>query len=426
MKKYWYKLDTAALIFPAIRNRKWANLFRVSARLHEDIDPEILQKAVIDLKKRFPTFYVRLCPGLFWYRLEESKTLPEVSQDYAYPLVLMPHHELRKHCMRIRYYRNRVALEYFHSVTDGTGAILFLKNLIRRYLFLKNGVEIPDDEVFLNLEEAPKKEELEDSFLKNSSGFAFNDKDENVYKEEGDKNPRDIRLITGTLSADTLHEKAHEFGCSVTVFLAAVMAEALIGIQNAEKPKRKQKPVKIGIPINLRKLYGSRTIRNFVLVLNIGVDPRQGEYTLQELCDSLKHQLLTKNTPQVMAGKIAENTLPRESIAVRLAPLPIKNLFLNIVYNIRGERGLCISLSNIGVVSLPEEIGEQVQEMEFICAPAKQNVHNCGILTYRGKTKINLMRDIERPELERRFFSRLVELGIPVEIESNEGKSCTV
>lgn len=31
MAKKWFRLDTAALIFPAIMNHKWSNAFRVSA-----------------------------------------------------------------------------------------------------------------------------------------------------------------------------------------------------------------------------------------------------------------------------------------------------------------------------------------------------------------------------------------------------------
>ena len=40
-------------------------------------------------------------------------------------------------------------------------------------------------------------------------------------------------------------------------------------------------------------------------------------------------------------------------------------------------------------------------------------------LSYGGKTYINMIRNIRESELERRFFSRLVELGVAVEIESN-------
>ena len=58
--KGWIRLDTAALIFPATMNSKWSNVFRLSATLKEDIDPDILQKAVDDLRESFPSFYVGL------------------------------------------------------------------------------------------------------------------------------------------------------------------------------------------------------------------------------------------------------------------------------------------------------------------------------------------------------------------------------
>ena len=42
MKKQWYRLDNAALIFPAIIRKNWNNVFRVSATLKEPVDPEVL------------------------------------------------------------------------------------------------------------------------------------------------------------------------------------------------------------------------------------------------------------------------------------------------------------------------------------------------------------------------------------------------
>ena len=74
MPKNWYRLDTAALIFPATARRDWCNAFRVSAGLNETVDPEILQRAADDLRCRFPSYYVALRKGFFWYYLEESST----------------------------------------------------------------------------------------------------------------------------------------------------------------------------------------------------------------------------------------------------------------------------------------------------------------------------------------------------------------
>ena len=57
MQKKWYRLDTAALIVPAIARRDWSNAFRVSVSLTEPVDPEVLQRAANDLRARFPSFF---------------------------------------------------------------------------------------------------------------------------------------------------------------------------------------------------------------------------------------------------------------------------------------------------------------------------------------------------------------------------------
>ena len=49
MKKQWYRLDNAALIFPAIIRKNWNNVFRVSATLKEPVDPAALNRAIADL-----------------------------------------------------------------------------------------------------------------------------------------------------------------------------------------------------------------------------------------------------------------------------------------------------------------------------------------------------------------------------------------
>ena len=206
---------------------------------------------------------------------------------------------------------------------------------------------------------------------------------------------------------------------TVTALLAAVMAESIIAMQNAERPRRRQRPVKITIPVDLRRLYGSRTMRNFSLVLNIGVDPRYGDYTLEELCKTIYHQLCANATPQNMAGMIAANVQPQQVVALRLAPAALKNVVMDAVYHQSGESGGCLNISNITSLPLPDVMQRYVERAEFIIGPQRSYPNNCSVLSYGGKTYINMIRSIRESELERRFFSRLVELGIAVEIESN-------
>ncbi len=420
MQKKWYRLDTAALIFPAIARRDWCNVFRVSASLSEPVDPALLQRAADDLRRRFPSCFVTLRKGFFWYYLEESEHSVQVQSDYAYPLTYMSSRELRRNCLRVLYYKNRIAVEFFHALTDGRGGSVFLSNLVSRYLELKYGLAIPREGLIRDLSREPESEELEDSFLKNAAEVAAGRKEEASYRLHGTREARGFKtLTTGVVDTQALLDAAHRYGVTVTALLAAVMTESIIAMQNGERPRRRQRPVKITIPVDLRRLYNSRTLRNFSLVINVGVDPRYGDYRFEELCRSIYHQLCLGATPQNMAGMIAANVQPQQVVALRLAPVFLKNLVMDGVYRRSGESGGSLNISNITNLPLPEVMRPYVQRMEFIIGPQRSYPNNCSVLSYGGKTYINMIRSIRESELERRFFSRLVELGIAVELESN-------
>lgn len=414
------RLDNAALIFPAIRQRRWVNAFRVSATLTEPVDPILLQQAVTDLMPRFPSMYVRLKTGVFWYYLEELDAPPTVREDYAYPLTLMQEKELRTCCLRVMYFQDRIAVEFFHALTDGNGGVVYLKTLTARYLTLRYGVDIPAAEGILDWREPSRPEELEDSFVRHSNGVVLNDREPNALRLGGTYEPNFLHLTTGVIPTEALLSVAHAHGATVTVFLAAVMAET-IQIWQAERcpDRRRRKPVKVTVPINLRRLYRSSTLRNFVLTLNPGVDPRMGDYTLDELIRRMAAQLAAEGTPQQMAGRIAANVNPQQLALLRAVPLPIKNIVMRIVYNMRGESKGCINLSNLGAVRLPAPMSPFVRRMEFIIGPQRSYPNNCSVVSFEGETYVNMIRNIRESELERRFFSRLVELGVPVYIETN-------
>ena len=421
MQKNWYRLDTAALIFPAIARRDWSNAFRVSVTLTEPVDAAVLQRAVDDMRGRFPSFFVTLHKGFFWCYLEESGRRLTVRPDYAYPLTFMSSRELRENCVRVLYYQNRIAVEFFHAVTDGRGGSIFLCSLAARYLELRHGISVPAGGSVLSLDEPPAAEELEDSFLKNAAEVAAGRREERSYRLHGTRESGGFRHLTcGVVDTGALLALSRRCGVSVTAFLAAVMAECVIGMQAQERRRKKQRPVKITIPVDLRRLYGSRTLRNFSLVLNIGADPRYGDYTLEELCKTIYHQLCAQATRQNMAGMIAANVQPQQLTALRLAPLGVKTLVMDMVYRRSGESGGSLNISNLGNVELPEVMRPWVERMEFIIGPQRSYPNNCSVLSCGGRTYINMIRSIRESELERRFFSRLVELGLAVEIESND------
>lgn len=419
--KGWMPLDNAALIFPAIRRKKWNNVFRQSVTLQQDIDPQLLQQAVDELMPRFPSFYVRLRQGMFWYYLQQVDAPPRVAEDYAYPLTFMTKKEMGRCCLRVLYYKNRLAVEFFHALSDGGGALTFTKTLAAKYISLRYGVRIPPTDGVLDASLPPQKEELEDSFQKHAAPFAAYCPEAEAYHLPGKRVLGSfLHLITGVIPADRLHDAARSYGVTVTVFLAAVMAESILAMQDQRVPLKRQKQVKITIPVDLRRVFHSRTLRNFALTVNPGVDPRLGTYTLKEICESFSHQLSAENTPQRMAGRIAQNVMPQKNPLLKGVPVIIKSPVMRAVYNHRGEKLGCLNISNLGVARLPEAMAPFVERMEFIIGVQYSYPNNCSVITCNGVTCINIIRSTREPELERRFFSRLVELGVPVRIESNQ------
>ena len=418
--RIWMPLDNAALIFPAIRRKNWSNVFRQSVTLTEDIDPAVLQQAVDELMARFPSFYLRLRQGVFWYYLEEVSAPPRVQEDYAYPLTFMTRREMGRCCLRVFYFRNRIAVEFFHVLADGGGAMVYLKTLTARYLALRYGLDVPPADGVLDVQEPPSQQELEDSFQRYAADHAAFCPETEAYRLPGKRElGRFMRLVTGVIPGEALHDLARRYGCTVTVLLAAVMTESVLAIQAERVIKKRQKPVKITIPVDLRRLFPSKTLRNFALTVNPGVDPRLGTYTLQELCDAIRHQLAAETTPQRMAGRIAENVEPQRNWLLRRVPVFLKTPVMRAVYSRRGERMGCLNISNLGVQKLPEAMAPYVERMEFIIGVQYSYPNNCSVVTCGGETVISMIRSTESPELERRFFSTWVELGVPVSIETN-------
>ena len=143
LRRGWMRLDNAAKIYPAAMRRSWTALFRFSANLTEAVDPVVLQQAVNAVTRRFPAFAVRLKRGVFWFYLQHTDRAPTIQQDVQNPCVPMDLKDNDRFLFRVRYYESRIACEYFHVLTDGTGGLLFLKTLVAEYLRLKYGAAIP-------------------------------------------------------------------------------------------------------------------------------------------------------------------------------------------------------------------------------------------------------------------------------------------
>ena len=418
----WFKLDNAAKIYPASHSRSWSNLFRLSATLYEDVDLKVLEQAIKNTIPRFPSIAAKLKRGLFWYYLQPVDEPPAILAEYSYPLAYMTKKEMMECAFRVIVYRKRIALEIFHALTDGTGGLIFLKTLVAEYLELKYKIEIPCEFGVLSRNERPKHYETEDSFIKNAATVKETRKDTNAWRIDGTPEPDAFLNVTNfQMSSDKIWQLAHEKNVSINTYLTAVLMKAILKLQfDLIQNPQKYKPVKVLVPINLRPIFNSKTLRNFALYTIPELDPRLGDYSLDEIIKIVHHKVGACATPKSMSKMIQTNVADEQVLALRIVPLFIKNIVMKMVFNSVGEKKSCLSFSNLGQVKLPAIMRKYVDRVDFVLGPQAQAPYNCSSYTYRETLNVTFSRDIKEARLETYFFRELQELGIEAMVQSNQ------
>lgn len=418
----WMRLDNAAKIYPAASSRRWHALFRLSATLTEPVDPDVLLQAQRRMVRRFPSFYVRLRRGMFWYYLEGVDECAAVEPDGESPCMPLQRREKRGLRLRVRYRGNRIAVEFFHAITDGTGGLCFLKTLVAEYLSLRYGVAIPRGDGVLDCDEPPHGAELDDSFLANAGDIAIDRTEANAYHLSGDLEPDGfIHLTTACVPLAAVTARAKAFGVSLTAYLTALLIDAACQLQQEDgTARRRRRPIKICVPVNLRRFFPSETLRNFSSYVNPGVETRLGTYTLEEIVQAVHHYMGTEATAKRLGAKFTANVSSERNAALRLAPLFLKNVAMKCAFLMVGDRKTTTILSNLGLVTLPDAMAAHVSRMEFVLGPLSRNPVACAALSYGDTLCLNLTSTLREPALERAFLTRLVRQGVPVRVESNQ------
>ena len=418
----WMRLDNAAKIYPAASSRRWHALFRLSATLTEPVDPHVLLQAQRRMVRRFPSFYVRLRRGMFWYYLEGVDECAAVEPDGESPCMPLQRREKRGLRLRVRYRGNRIAVEFFHAITDGTGGLCFLKTLVAEYLSLRYGVAIPRGDGVLDCDEPPHGAELDDSFLANAGDIAIDRTEANAYHLSGDLEPDGfIHLTTACVPLAAVTARAKAFGVSLTAYLTALLIDAACQLQQEDgTARRRRRPVKICVPVNLRRFFPSETLRNFSSYVNPGVETRLGTYTMEEIVQAVHHYMGTEATAKRLGAKFTANVSSERNAALRLAPLFLKNVAMKCAFLMVGDRKTTTILSNLGLVTLPDAMAAHVSRMEFVLGPLSRNPVACAALSYGDTLCLNLTSTLREPALERAFLTRLVRQGVPVRVESNQ------
>ncbi|MFC1504275.1 hypothetical protein ACFL6D_02550 [Spirochaetota bacterium] len=413
----WYKLDNAAKIFTAVISRKHTTIFRISSSLKDPIDRERMQKALNRLVLRCPYFKVRLRRGLFWYYFDDNNRMPVISKDPHTPCMYDDFTKDNDFPFRVYINKNTIACEFTHYITDGTGAIIFLNSLLAEYFKLA-GITIPDFPDVLNCDDTSPEEESKYAFLE------YYKRGLPPYKQRKRAFLLPFRLvgknrystITGEIPLDTIQNESRKHGVSITAYITAVLFYSLQDIFVTSHGKKEQRyPIKVLVPVNLRNMFPSKTMRNFSLSTSVEIDPRLGAYTLEELIQKVSHSMKYVIDEKFILQQLAYNVVNETKPLVRIIPLFIKNLFLSGIYN-RTDKCNTSIVSNLGRILAPPAIIGKIENFNFILPPSPNVKIKCSFLSFNGLLYVTFAKSIEETDIERMFFTSLIKNNIPVKI----------
>ena len=414
--KKWYKLDNAALMYPLVARGESISIFRVSALLRDPVDPVELQYAVNDIAARFPTICGSVKNGFFWPFIDRP-TIPITVK----PQTKVPGRPMkvdsRRSQIRVNYIGNQISVEFFHSATDGTGGIIFLNSLLRRY-FQRLGYEIDCTNCF-DYRDIPSLEEIRDNFAavtvkKNPPPCPkpVKSKKLNGTLQRGGK----YVTVRGVMSASQLKSIAKQHNATVTEYLGAVQLMALNRLA-AVTNSPENPPIRVLIPVNLRRIYDMETIRNFSSYIFYQYN---GQNDIDEVIDDIRKQTEEQMTDDYFRGMVSFNYNNGNSPLLKIVPLAVKRFVLGCIVSGRGDGEVnCSTLSNLGVVKAPKQFDDLVLRYDFMLGKPAKKTNNFAVATYNDTCVISMTSPFVERDCEMYFFRKLAEAAIDIAVESD-------
>ena len=420
-RREWYKLDLSAIVYPTLQRRDFSSVYRLSVLLKEDIDPGMLQKAVDMTLPRFPTYKAAIRKGLFWRYLEpNNRPGPFVQKDVRNPCQPMYFKANNRYLIRVYYYKNRIALEAHHSLGDGTGGMCVLQTLTAVYLRLLGHTEIESGGFVLDIDREPDPEELEDAYMRYANAKVRPPRPgEKTYRVRGTKEPfYTLNIIDGIMSVSQVMSVAKKYNATITEYLNAVLLYALMTKQEKDWHFR-LRPVKIAMPVNLRRFFPSKTLRNFITMIYPGIDPRLGEYSFEEIVAQVHNYMRYYLNEKFLRGDITTNASTQKNPFIRVVPLFVKDFVVRQFYTKVQDKNSSAGLTNMGAMKVPERMKPYIERFDIYMGQPFSSRTNCAVISFEDTLTVNFASSIIEADVERYFFLKLVADGIHVKIESN-------
>lgn len=411
----WTRLDNAAKIFPPTTNEKDTKVFRFVCELKEKIDQEILQEALDKALPLFPIYQTTLSRGVFWYYFEHTDLRPKVLEENKLPCSTLYHPNYKNLLFRVSYYNRRMNLEVYHAVTDGAGALAFLKTIVYYYITIR--YEEDFTEHFPSLDyDASFSQKMDDSFLKHYSGDKRLNKVKlgRAYRITGRRSiDNRMKVIEGEMSVKEVLNLAHRYDTTLTIYLTALFLKAIY----QDMPTRSKKyPVVLSVPVNLRSYFPSVTARNFFATIMISYHFGKNSDRMEDIIQSVKEAFTRELTEDNLRTHINRLSALEHNAFMRVIPLICKDYVLRFA-NSLNNRGITAALSNIGKVSIDKELMPYIHSFDCFTSARRPQATIC---SFGDQLMVGFTSPFSGTDIQKNFFRMMTQEGITISIASNQ------
>lgn len=454
----WVRLDNASNIFLAARSDADPKVFRVSAEMDHEVDPLLLQAALDEIYDRYPLYHAVMRRGVFWYYLQDSSLRPVVTPEDEHTCAALYQVDRRSLLFRVVHHERRISLEVFHALSDGTGALWFLTDLLDSYVRLRHPEPVepgqPDPEATATeLLDTPEQasnlladptEAAADALGLTPDSFAHyfrrrrpkDAKSQNtpapeaaptsppsrraaglgrrtvrgVHRVRGTRTPDNrTRLVELSMPATQVVALARAEGVSMTMYLTGLFFES---VRLSSGGLGRSQTIAASVPVNLRQFFPSNSPRNFFATVRVEHTYGIGDDDLGAICRNLEEQFRPEATPEALERKLRRFIRFERMPLLRILPRGIKDVILGLV-NLANNRALSVAVSNLGRVTLPEPAESRVQRMMFHVAAVRPQF--CS-MSHDGMLTVSFTSPFTETDHVREFARMLASGGVDVTV----------
>jgi len=411
-KLTWRRLDNSAKIFPMSTGEKYSTVFRLSVVLKNDVQPEMLQKAVVAALNKYKAFKVKMKAGLFWYYLEENNKEPRVEEERDYPCKYINPRRNRGYLFKVTYFKNKINIDIFHSLTDGNGGAIFFREIVYTYLEMC----YPEDLKEENRTTRKIEYDTEDSYIKNyNKKTRSNSSNPRAYELKGKKSKLGaISAIHQIIDSEQLKKECAKYDATTTQYLTAVLMYAIY-----KENYKGSKPITICIPVNLKKYFPSKTISNFFSYIMLSAKIKENNLdTFDKMIEFIKKEFKEKLTEEEIMKTMSANVKLGNHIFIKSIPLVLKNIIVRLSY-LEIRKHSTITFSNTGRVGIMGDYQKYIDYFLVLISPDPVEKIKCSSCTFEDKIVFTFTSILNNNKIEKAFYEFLIEKGIEVKIESN-------